>query len=145
MCEILEKREKEGLLDRRVTIFGVKMRLKYWIAFFIFIAIGIFGFIMPFIFTPLEYDFLGFSVGIAGLILGTLSIITGAGREQVDDLTSIVISFRNEFREFRSEFREEITKLRSEFREEIRQLRQEIINELREFRKIFEKYLSEKT
>jgi len=134
VCKILEKREKEGLLDRRVTIFGVKMRLKYWIAFFIFIAIGIFGFIMPFIFTPLEYDFLGFSVGTAGLILGTLSIITGAGREQVDDLTSIVISFRNEFREFRSEFREEI-----------RQLRQEITSELREFRRIFEKYLSEKT
>ena len=72
------------LLDREVRVFGISMRLRYWIATFTFLIIAIIGYLLALICSPLIYDLVGTSIGTAGLILAMLSAIYGATRGQIE-------------------------------------------------------------
>ncbi len=108
----MSESKREGLLDKRITLFGVRMKVKYWIAFWLFLTIGVLGFTMPFIFTQAELDMLGIAVGAIGVMLSALSLISGASREQVDLLTGIAVDLRREMIDFRREVVSELRELR---------------------------------
>ena len=64
---------KRGFWSKEVTLFGITMELKYWVAGFIWLIIGIIGLLLIVFFSPLELDLAGTVTGIAGIILSVLT------------------------------------------------------------------------
>ena len=95
------------------------MGLKYWIAGFIWLIIGIIGFLIIILFGPPEVDLIGTALGVIGVLASVLTWMQGATRRQVD-------IFRMEFREFKGELGE---------------FRREVLQELRGIREVLEKFV----
>jgi len=87
-----------GRFDREVRLFGVSMKLRYWILALLFIVVAMIGYLTAILYSPLIYDLIGTSIGTVSLILATLTIIYGASKTQIEtfreDITKELKSIR---------------------------------------------------
>ena len=84
-----EVKRKRRRIDwgKEITILGLTMELKYWILAFIFLAIGITGFVLPFFISPLVVDLTSFGIGIIGILLTGITILSGASKKDINTIT----------------------------------------------------------
>ena len=92
-----------GRFDREVRLFGVSMKLRYWILALLFTAIAIVGYLTAIIYSPLIHDLIGTSIGTVSLILVALTIIYGASRTQIETFREDVTKELKNIREILEE------------------------------------------
>jgi Flp pilus assembly protein TadB len=102
------------LMERDVSLFGLTMKLKYWIVSLGFLAVGILGFLTIMLFTPLVY-LIGASIGVIGVLISVISAVYGATSRQVE-------AFKTEFKEFGEEIVNELKSVRATLREILKAL-----------------------
>jgi hypothetical protein len=103
------------LMERDVSLFGLTMKLKYWIVSLGFLAVGILGFLTVMLFTPLVYDLIGASIGVIGVLIIVISAVYGAISRQVE-------AFKTEFKELGEEIVNELKSVRATLREILKAL-----------------------
>ncbi|RLE55078.1 MAG: hypothetical protein DRJ40_08960 [Thermoprotei archaeon] len=102
------------------------VELPYFIAFIVFLIIGIIGFVLPFFLSTPPVDLVSVGVGVVGILLSTISYLTGVSRGYMDEFREEMREFRREMRDFRNEVRE--------FREEVTALLRRVVEVLEEIR-----------
>ena len=60
--------------------------LKYWVLGFIFLTIGILGFVMAIIYTPLEVDIISVGIGVIVIMLTALAWSLGATKKNINTI-----------------------------------------------------------
>jgi len=70
--------------NKEVKILGLSLPLKYWVLGFIFLTIGILGFVMAIIYTPLEVDIISVGIGVMGVMLTALTWSLGATKKDIN-------------------------------------------------------------
>jgi len=70
--------------NKEVKILGLSLPLKYWVLGFIFLTIGILGFVMAIIYTPLEVDIISVGIGVMGVMLIALTWSLGATKKDIN-------------------------------------------------------------
>lgn len=98
--------------ERHGKKYYLGVELPYFIAFIVFLIIGIIGLILPFFLSTPPIDLVSTGTGIISIVLSAISYLTGISRGYMDD-------FRGEMREFR----EEVTTLLGRILEALEEIR----------------------
>ena len=72
--------------NKEVKILGLTLPLKYWVLGFIFLTIGILGFVMAIIYTPLEVDIISAGIGVIVIMLTALAWSLGATKKNINTI-----------------------------------------------------------